>query len=129
LLLIIIGFLGGRRWSSRFAWAFGALLVTGAIIFLAAGPVYSAVGESQLDDAEEQAREEIDTTGDFKETQELVIDKSFGMMRSVVNGFASGIASKGLLLLIIGAIGMGVSLSWNRIEAQFRKVAANRNST
>lgn len=129
LLLITIGFLGGRRWSSRFAWAFGALLVTGAIIFVAAGPVYSAIGEPRLDDAEEQAREEIDTTGDFKATQELVIDKSFDVMRSVVNGFASGLASKSLLLVIIGAIGMGVSLGWNRIEVQFRRISANRNTT
>jgi hypothetical protein len=128
LLLVAIGFLGGRRWSSRIAWAAGALLVTSAIVFLAFGPVWGSIGESQLDDAQEEAIEEIedDLDSDFPATERLAIDKLFEISRSVVSGFASGIAGKSLVLLIIGAVGLVVSLRWHNVVGLFRRIPTER---
>ncbi len=128
LLLVAIGFLGGRGWSGRFAWAAGALLVTSAIVFVAFGPVYNSIGESQLDDAQEEAIEEIedDLDSDFPVTERLAIDKVFEISRSVINGFASGIAGKSLVLLIIGAVGLVVSLRWRNVVDLFRRIPTER---
>ena len=89
LILIVVGFLGGRGWSGRFAWAAGSLAVTSAIILVAFGPVYSAVSESLLEDA----RGEVisDVSGDFEITQRLFIDKLFDIGELAIDGFGSDI--------------------------------------
>ena len=51
LLLAAIGFLGGRRWRSRLAWAAVPLFIAAAIAYAASGPVYSAIAQPMLDDA------------------------------------------------------------------------------
>ena len=122
LLLVIVGFLGGRGWAGRFAWAAGSLVVTSAIIFVAFGPVYNVVGESRLEDGREEALSKIEVTGDFENTQRLVIDKLFDIGELVINGFASGIATKALILVIVGLIGLGVALRWADVVVIVRRV-------
>ena len=122
LLLVTVGFLGGRGWAGRFAWAAGSLVVTSAIIFVAFGPVYNVVGESQLEDGREKALSEIEVTGDFENTQRLVIDKLFDIGELVINGFASGMATKALILVIVGLVGLGVALRWADVVVIVRRV-------
>ena len=121
LFLVAIGFLGGRRWSSRIAWAAGSFAIVSAIIFIGFGSVYSAFGEPLIEDAREEALEEIDFDSDFESTQRLVVNKGFDMAESVINGFASGVAIKSLVLLVIGLVVLGVSLNWARVWSLARK--------
>ena len=122
LVLVVIGFLGGRRWSSRFAWAATFLAVTAGIIFIASGPVYGAFGESQIDDAREDAIEEIDIDNDFPLTTDLAINKGFDIGESMIDDFASGVATKSAILLAVGLIALGVSLRWSHIRRLVRRV-------
>ena len=122
LVLIVVGFLGGRSWSGRFAWAAGSLAVTSAIIFVAFGPVYSAVSESPLEDAREEAISEIDVSGDFESTERLFIDKLFDIGELVIDGFGSGVSTKALVLLIVGLVGLGAALRWADVVGVVRRV-------
>ena len=119
--LVSIGFLGGRSWRGRFAWASATLAVASGVIFVASGPVYDALGESRLEDAKETAIRKISLTEDFKDTERLAIDKAFEMTNSVADGFASGVATKSLILLIVGTAGLGLSLGWRNIRALVRR--------
>ena len=119
LVLLMIGFLGGRGWTGRFAWAAGSLVLTSAIIFVTFGPAYNAVGESRLEDGREEAISEIDVSGDFENTQRLVIDKLFDLGELAINGFASGVATKALILLIVGLLGL--ALRWASVVGVVRR--------
>ena len=121
LLLVAIGFLGGRGWRGRVAWSAAFLVAISAITFLAFGPVYSVFGETQLDDAREEALEEIDIDGDFQGTERLVADRAFDIAESMVNGIASGIALKSLLLLIVGGVALAASIFWDKILSLVRR--------
>ena len=122
LLLILIGFLGGRHWSSRFAWASAFLLLPSIVILVVSGPVYNSVAKPLLDDAQEEAIEEIEFDADFEQTQRLATNKGFEILRSAVNGFASGVAGKTRILLIVGIVGLALSAGWgNIIELMARR--------
>ena len=122
LVLIVVGFLGGRSWSGRFAWAAGSLAVTSAIIFVAFGPVYSAVSESPLEEAREEAISEIDVSGDFYSTERLFIDKLFDIGELAIDDFGSGVSTKALVLLIVGLVGLGAALRWADVVGVVRRV-------
>ena len=115
VVLIIIGFLGGRSWRHRFAWAAAFLALSGLLLFLASGPLYSAFGESALEDGRETAFAEIDFDSNFSGTQRLLVDKGFDVGISVVGDFASGIAAKSLILLGVGLVLLVASLGWGTI--------------
>ena len=103
LVLVLIGLLGGRTWSSRLAWAASFLVIAAAVLFVLFGPVYDFAAESNIiDDLREDALEEIAVTDDFPNTQLLVTNKSIDILESVVGGFASGVATKSLILFVVG---------------------------
>ena len=126
LALIVVGFLGGRTWSGRLAWAAGSLAVTSAIIFVAFGPVYNAVSESPLEDARKEAISDV--SGDFETTQRLFIDKLFDIGELVIGDFGSGVSTKALVLLIAGLVGLGAALRWADVVGAVRRVRQRRRS-
>lgn len=121
LLLVAIGLLGGQGWRGRVAWSAAFLVAISGITFLAFGPVYSVFGETWLDNAREEALEEIDIDGDFQGTERLVADRAFDIAESMVNGIASGIALKSLLLLIVGGVALAASIFWEKILSLARR--------
>ena len=121
LLLVAIGFLGGRSWRGRVAWSAAFLLAVSGMIFLAFGPVYTLIGEPRLDDAREEVLEEIDLKGDFEGTQRLVANKGFDIVESMVNGITSGIATKAFVLLLIGGVALAASVFWDKILSLARR--------
>ena len=121
LILMLVGLLGGRTWSSRIRWAASFLVIATAIIFIAFGPVYTFVGEPYLDDAKEEALADIDLGGDFENTKRLVTDKGFEIVDSVVNGFAFGVALKSLVLMIMGGLAIGATIWWSVLFGLVRR--------
>ncbi|MDA1347579.1 MAG: hypothetical protein O3A47_01745 [Chloroflexi bacterium] len=117
LVLIAIGFLGGLSWAGRVGWGAAYLAGVAAIVFIAFGPVYNGLTDRYLDDARDEAYQEISFDADFGGTQRLAVDKAFDVAESVVDGFASGIAGKALLLVFIALITVGASIFWATIWA------------
>ena len=121
VVLVAIGFLGGRSWPARFAWAAASLAVVSGVVFVASGPVVDAVARPHLDNVKEMAFGGIGLNGEFQNTERLVADKTFEIAQSVVRGFASGIAIKSLIFLIVGILGLGISLGWGKIKVLARR--------
>ena len=60
LLLVVIGFLGGKGWTGRVIWGASFLLVFAGVIFVVAGPVYSSLASTGFAEARERTLAEID---------------------------------------------------------------------
>ncbi|MFQ5873070.1 MAG: hypothetical protein ACE5JL_04625 [Dehalococcoidia bacterium] len=106
IIVVGIGFLGGRRWNSRIAWAAGVVVIASLIIFIAAGPVWSAVGSDRLEDERTEALKDLD------ETALLVADKGITLGITAVDDFFSGLSLSSLITFIIGLILLLLALLW-----------------
>ena len=124
LILVGIGFLGGRRWHSRIAWAAAVLAVASLIIFIATGPVYSAVGSDLLEDAR------VDALEDLTGTKLLAADKALTIAQTAADDFFSGLSVPSLIIFIIGVITLFITLAWPtniglRVRRRRRLVSAD----
>jgi hypothetical protein len=117
LLLVVVGFLGGRGWSGRVIWASSFLLVSAGIIVVIAGPVYSSLSSSGFDQAREEALKEIDKEADqdFLNTSRLVANKSIDVGESIANDFVSGIRNSAVNLALISLVAILIAVFWNAI--------------
>jgi len=115
VVLVSIGFLGGRGWSGRFLWASWSLLLAATAVLIVSWPVYATIGHPSFD--------EVALAEEFKATQLLVTNKLLEVVVNVVDDFAAGLRSKSLILVIVGLVGIAVSLSWDRLMI----VAGRRN--
>ena len=133
LLLVIIGFLGGRGWAGRIIWASSFLVVSSAIIFLVfgpgydtfakSGPIYDVAGQSSLEHLREKALLEISQANDieFPRTARLAASRAFDIAESMADRFAADMALSSLGLAAIGAIAMVAALFWQAIAALVRR--------
>ena len=132
ILLVALGFLGGRGWSGRVIYAGGQLAVAAGIIFVLFGPAYDQFSSSGLivgdlevqsiDDLRAEAMKEIDVEiarvgNDFPETTRMAANKAFDIMESVIDGFTSGIAASSFGLLTIGIVAILAAIFWTLILA------------
>ena len=116
LLLVGIGFLGGTKWSERIAWAAGFLVVTAGIVFLLAGPIYRIAGAPGIVETGAAEVSSVDLGGHFPETQALLAEKLREIAGSAADGFASGVAFKSSLLVVLGLLAAVISLGWGHIR-------------
>ena len=121
LLLLVIGFLGGRSWPHRIGWAAAFLVAASALIYIVSGPAYGSSIESRIDNTWNDAVSEIDFNGEFPITESLVREKILEMVQSIADGFASGIAAKSLILLAIGLAALGVAVGWKVLVESRRR--------
>ena len=117
LLLVVIGFLGGRGWSGRVIWSASFLLVSAGIIVIIAGPVYGSFSSAGFDEAREQAMVEIDAQAndDFLITSRLLANKGVDVGESIADDFASAIRNSAINLALISVAAILIAAYWNRI--------------
>ena len=121
LVLVVIGFLGGRGWLGRVKWAAAFLLASAAIIFVAFGPVYDALASSGWDEAREEALKEIATSDDYAATTRLAVNKGFDVVESVADGFTSGLARSSLYIAVIALVVLAAAILWSQIVGLLRR--------
>ncbi|MEE9247834.1 MAG: hypothetical protein V3U79_03960, partial [Dehalococcoidia bacterium] len=118
VLLAGIGFLGGRRWSSRLAWAMIILAIASALTLAASGPVYSSFGAPELDDLT------IEATKDLSGTELLAIDKINSILIAAADDILSGISRLSLIIMIPALVLFFPAAFWHaRILAPVRQRA------
>lgn len=116
LLLIGIGLLGGRRWSTKLIWAAAALAVAGIVALVVYGPVFSAVAQPRVDEALAQA------TSEAEGVQLLVVQKGAEIAHNVIGTFIGPLRVQAIGLVMIGLALAGVGSLWyirsRRIEGE-----------
>ncbi len=106
IILVGIGFLGGRRWHSRIAWAAGVVFISSLLIFITTGPVWSAVGSDWLKD------ERAEVLEDLEGTAFLAAEKGLTMGIAAADDFFSGLSVPTLTTFIIALLIMILALMW-----------------
>ncbi|MDA1189590.1 MAG: hypothetical protein O2854_07955 [Chloroflexi bacterium] len=112
LVLVMIGFLGGRRWRSRFMWAAAPLVLFGLILVIAFGPVYSWAFDSYAtpkinelfrgnSDNENNPGQQEDQ---FFQTTTLAKNKLLDVAEVIPGTFTTNIRNFGLIMLVIGLV-------------------------
>ncbi len=101
ILLVGIGFLGGRNWSSRLAWVAAVLGTGAAIAFISSGPVYSFAARPEIQSALAEATADVEGV-----TAQLAAEKGISMALNVADTFANGLRTKALLTLLLAGAGV-----------------------
>ncbi len=111
LLLVGIGFLGGRGWRSRVVWGASVLAITALITYVAFGPVFSAVAKPRIDDAIVKAVGQQSTV-----VGTMAADKGIAMAGDTVDSFVGGINIQAIVLLVVSlaVIAVVVWHPWSR---------------
>ena len=127
LLLVVIGFLGGRGWWGRLIYAASFLLITSVILILAFGPVYGTVTSGQFEEQREEAIQEIIEDVDTKlpSTSRLAFDKGFDMAESVVNDFSSGMRTSAITLAFISITAIAATVFKNTIVSAISSMTSD----
>ena len=104
LLLVVIGFLGGRKWRSRLAWAAVVLGIAAGITDAAAGPVYQEVAKPLLGDLIAEASQGSTAV------EQVLRDKATAVTTTIVDDFLGGLATRSLVLLIGSFVAIGAAI-------------------
>jgi hypothetical protein len=117
LMLLAVGVLGGRRWSSKLLWAAVVLAIMAIIAYIAFGPVFSATVAPRIDEAL------VPATGQADGVQALMAEKGVTMVQNAIGGFVGGLRSQATGLLAASAVLIGVGIVghfWGRIRGHNR---------
>lgn len=115
LILLFIGVLGGRSWTSRLIWAASALVFSALIVWLAFAQVVSGYG---ADYAEDALLEELDiriaverAQGDPTGMLELARDEGIEKVRAFGDAVTGKFAGYALLWLFAGVIAILIAIA------------------
>ena len=114
LLLLAVGALGGRQWSSKLIWAAALLAAMALIAYIIFGPVFSATAQPVIDQA---------LAMEFNQTEgitSLMAQKGTILAHNAVDSFISGLRNQAIAIIIASVvlIGVGVVLhNWDKIRS------------
>jgi hypothetical protein len=107
LLLVGIGFLGGRGWQSRVVWGASVLAIAALITYIVFGPVFSAVAKPSIDDAI------VSAVGTTEGVGALAADKGITVAKDTVDSFVGGINIQAIVLLVVSLAVIAVVVFWH----------------
>ncbi|MBM4445505.1 MAG: hypothetical protein FJ020_09455 [Chloroflexi bacterium] len=119
LLLVGIGFLGGRSWRTRLIWALAVLFFTCLVTVIALAAIRSNV-------IDEHARTALGEPSEHQGTELVMVEKGNEMVYKGISGLASGMQNKALCVMICsGVVALGIAI-WLVVEAsRNRRLAAD----
>jgi hypothetical protein len=106
LLLVGIGFLGGRNWRSRVIWGASVLAVASLIVVIAIGPMFSALAQPRIDDALAEA------VNGTEGVQALAAAKGVAIAQDAVDSFIGGINIWAIVLLVLSLVAIAAVIFW-----------------
>ena len=114
ILLIAIGFLGGRSWRGRLAWALAALFIGSLVAYVATVVTYSSVGEPQI-------QELMLNPSEYEGVMAVMAEKGNELIENAFDSFASSVTSKALYIMIGSAVPLVGVIGWSLVS-QRRKL-------
>ena len=113
LLLIGIGFLGGRSWKGRGLWALAVLFIASLIVVIAIAATYSNTVEPEIEEAIDLAEHE---------GLELVMaEKMNQILENSASDFTSGMQTDVLWFVILSGVALAAIIGWNIYQGRREK--------
>ena len=106
LLLMAVGALGGRKWSSKLIWAATLLAIMAIIAFITFGPVFSATAQPAIDRMLGMEFNQTDITS-------LIAEKGITLAHNAIEVFISGLRNQSLIIIIVSVVLVGVGVVWH----------------
>jgi hypothetical protein len=106
LLLVAVGALGGRQWSSRLIWAAAPLVAMAAIGLISFGPVFSAAVQPVIDQM-------LAGLNQMEGVTPSIAEKGVTLMNNVVDSFVGGLRNQSLGILIASVVLIGAGVVWH----------------
>ena len=119
ILLAGVGFLGGRRWWTRLAWAALPLAIAGLLLFITAGFLYGSLAEPVLDQSLVQLKEGQAPAG----FEVILLDKVFDVGKTAAQGFFTGIKPQALIIAFTGFVLFIAAVLWGAVLGPRRQAA------
>ena len=109
IFVIAIGFLGGRRWKSRAAWALGSLLLVSIIVFITTVLIYSNVGEPKISELK------LDP-GEYQGVERVMAEKGNELIQRSADSFVSGLKTSTIYAIIAPGVGLLGVIGWYIVD-------------
>ena len=119
LLLVLVGIIGGGRFSGRAAWAAFLLFIAAVLVCIASWPVYGAMADPAFEEARAEILEE--TSGSFAGTSGLVANKVVDLAETASDDFITGVRWHSLFVAIGAFAVMLAAIFWAWIAAAARR--------
>jgi hypothetical protein len=100
ILLALIGSLGGRNPGSKVAWASVVLGLVGAIVYIACGPIYTALARPELHTLI------VQNVGQVEGLAAVMMSKGSAIVMNAADAFTSTLGGKAVLCMGIAAAGL-----------------------
>ena len=120
LLLIAMGTLGGRQWSSKLIWAAALLAVMSVIAFISFGPVFSATAQPVIDQT-------LMGLSQVEGITPSIAEKGAVLAHNAIDSFVSGLRNQSLGILIASVLLIGAGVVWHNWDKIRRKDADLNN--
>jgi len=104
LLLLAVGALGGRQWSSKLIWAAALLAAMSLIAYVIFGPVFSATAQPRID--------RTLATG-FSQAggiASLMAEKGVTLAQNAIASFINGLRNQAIAIIIASVVLIGVGV-------------------
>lgn len=98
LLLVGIGFLGGRRWHTRLIWVGAVLLATGVTAYILFGPVFSSAGRPPIDQELGQA------VANSQGVAQVATVKAVQIAGDALDAFLNGLKVRALIVVAVSVV-------------------------
>ena len=120
LLLIGIGFLGGRTWKERVGWALVVLLFVSLIVYIAIALIYSHAVAPNVQDPIQMAN---------LNAMELVLaQKGNEVINNSVADMFNGMKMQAIIMMIVGGVGLLAVGGWYLYDRTHRRAKTRRRA-
>ncbi|MFO8102492.1 MAG: hypothetical protein R6U37_10075 [Dehalococcoidia bacterium] len=105
LLLVAIGFMGGRNWKGRSLWALSVMLIASVIVLIATSVIYSNVVKPEVEEAFDLS--------EYDGLELVMAEKANEMLENAASDFASGIQTDALFMVIFAGVVLVAVVGWS----------------
>lgn len=126
LLVVGIAFVGGRDWSGRFTWAFGALIAASLVTLVMFGVLYEVIVGGLLEELQGQLVGEAARSSSFPASKVMIADKLIEVVQTLYNDFSGGMINRSLVILAVSIFGLIATISWDSIVDAYARFPRSR---
>ena len=114
VLIAGIGFLGGRSWKGRIAWALGTFLFAAVVVLVVTMLLYSNVGKPRI-------VELMFDVNSYQGVAQVLAGKGNELIQNSIDSFIDGMRMKTVYVIIASGVGLMGVAAWYLVDLSRRR--------